>query len=294
MSAAPPAIPGVRRYRVTARGVDFHVTESGDPDGRPVLALHGWPHHHWTYRDVLRDPPAGLRIIAPDLPGYGWSGPAPHDWEKAEVALDVLALMDALGLGSVLLAGHDWGCFVGYLLTLDHPERFDGFVAVSIQHPWNSGRSTLLNSWRFSHIPPNALLGKWLMQRTSYLDKVLFPLGAQGDKAATRDDFRVYSARFRDPVCAAATRDTYRTFLVKELPALVRNGPEERSVDVPVRALIGDKDIVPPSWLSPETAKAADYTLQVLPGVGHFLIDERPDVFRQALVDLAAATGGLR
>ena len=82
MTNQPPPIGGVRRSFVTARGVRFHVTEAGPEDGRPVLALHGWPQHHWVYRDLLADPPPGLRIIAPDLPGYGWSGPPPHRWAK--------------------------------------------------------------------------------------------------------------------------------------------------------------------------------------------------------------------
>ena len=46
--------------------------------------LHGWPQHHYAYRDLLADPPPGVRIIAPDLPGYGWSGPAPHRWAKQD------------------------------------------------------------------------------------------------------------------------------------------------------------------------------------------------------------------
>jgi pimeloyl-ACP methyl ester carboxylesterase len=118
MTSEPPPIEGVRRSFVEARGVRFHLTESGPPDGRPVLALHGWPQHHWAYHELLADPPPGLRIIAPDLPGYGWSGPAPHKWAKEDVASDVLALLDALGLDRVLLVAHDWGGYVGYLMVL--------------------------------------------------------------------------------------------------------------------------------------------------------------------------------
>src|SRR6195952_3139195 len=83
MSSQPPPIDGVRRSFVEARGVRFHVTESGPHDSRPVIALHGWPQHHWAYRDLLADPPPGLRIIAPDLPGYGWGGPQPDRWGTA-------------------------------------------------------------------------------------------------------------------------------------------------------------------------------------------------------------------
>src|SRR4051794_3698631 len=59
MTSSVPPIEGVRRSFVEARGVRFHVTESGPLDGRPVLALHGWPQHHWVYRDLLADPPTG-------------------------------------------------------------------------------------------------------------------------------------------------------------------------------------------------------------------------------------------
>lgn len=286
-ASTPPPIAGVRRYRVTARGVDFHITEAGDPNGRPVLALHGWPHHHYTYRDLLSSPPEGLRVIAPDLPGYGWSGPAPHRWAKQDVAQDVLALMDELGLDRVLLVGHDWGGFVGYLLTLAEPDRVDGFVVASMSHPWNSRAQLFFGSWRFGHMPLNAAMGSWLMRRTSFLDRVLFPIAAGDDRARIRDDFRVYSARFRDPVCARATRDTYRTFVLHEFPALVRTGADPRSTDVPIRAVVGTKDIITPAMADAATARASDYEVEFIPGVGHFMLDERPDVVRRHLIELA-------
>ena len=68
-SSGPPPLAGVRRSFVEARGVRFHVTEAGPVDGRPVIALHGWPQHHWVYRDLLADPPPGLGSSPRTCPG---------------------------------------------------------------------------------------------------------------------------------------------------------------------------------------------------------------------------------
>ena len=283
----PPAIPGVRRSFVEARGVRFHVTEAGPADGRPVIALHGWPQHHWAYRDLLADPPPGLRIIAPDLPGYGWSGPPPHRWLKEEIATDVLALADALGLDHFLLVGHDWGGYVGFLMVLQAPERIDGYLALNIAHPWQSPRSFAPHLWRFMLYQPFvASIGVWLQERTSYLEKLVYGSAARG---LGRDVVRTYTERFRDPIVARTARDTYRTFLLRELPAAGRH-PEDRRATVPIRALFGTGDAaIHPSMAAAETAQADDYTFEAAP-TGHFIADERPDLVRAKLIALAEET----
>ena len=287
--AAPPAIAGVRRSFVEARGVRFHVTEAGPADGRPVIALHGWPQHHWVYRDLLADPPSGLRIIAPDLPGYGWSGAPPHKWAKEDVALDVLALMDALGVDRALLVGHDWGGFVAYRMLLAAPERFDGYLVCNMAHPWQNTRTTMPHFWRFlAYQPFVASLRMLLQQRTHYLEWAIFGFGPKAHRVKP-SDAKVYADRFRDPVCARAATDTYRTFLLRELPAAASN-PERRRATMPIRALFGMSDFaVHHSLASPETANADDYTFEPV-DAGHFIIDERPDLVRARLVALADET----
>ncbi len=287
--AEPPAIKGVRRSFVEARGVRFHVTEAGPADGRPVIALHGWPQHHWVYRDLLADPPPGLRIIAPDLPGYGWSGPPPHRWAKEDVARDVLGLMNSLGIDRALLLGHDWGAFVGYLMLLSEPDRFDGYLVCNMAHPWQTPRTTFPHFWRLlAYQPFVASIGVPLQQRTRYLERVVFGSGPREhriDRAAAK----VYADRFRDPVCARSATDTYRTFLLHELPAAARR-PEDRRATMPIRALFGMSDFaVHSSLASPETANADDYTFEPV-DAGHFVIDERPDLVRARLIALAEET----
>src|SRR6195952_1088708 len=241
MTSEPPPIEGVRRSFVAARGVRFHVTESGPEGGRPVIALHGWPQHHWAYRDLLADPPPGLRILAPDLPGYGWSGPAPHEWAQGAAPDDVIALMDAVGLARVVLVGTGWSGFVGYRMVLAAPGRFDGYLVMNMAHPWQTPRTILPHFWRFlAYQPFVASIGMFLQTRTPYLERVIFAFGPKkhrGNAASAK----VYADRFRDPVVARSATDTYRTFLLRELPSGARD-PEVRRATVPIRALFGMAD----------------------------------------------------
>lgn len=285
----PPEIPGVRRSFVEARGVRFHITQAGVPDGRPVLLLHGWPQHHYAFRHLLADPPAGLRLIAPDLPGYGWSGPPPHHWAKEDVASDLLALLDELGLHRVLLAGHDWGGFVGFLMVLREPGRFEGYLPLNIAHPWLTARTFAPHAWRFlMYQPLVAAFGVPLQRYTPFVDRLL-RLGAS-DRAIGPDVAPIYAERFRTPAAARAATDTYRTFWLRELPA-ARN-PERRRAIVPIRALFGTRDAaVHHSLAAAETARADDYTVEYVDGCGHFIPEERPDLVRDRLLALAAETG---
>jgi pimeloyl-ACP methyl ester carboxylesterase len=285
MTSEPPPIPGVRRSFVEARGVRFHVTESGPEDGRPVLALHGWPQHHWAYNDLLADPPQGLRIIAPDLPGFGWSGPAPHKWAKEDVASDVLALLDALGIDRVLLVAHDWGAYAGYLMVLRVPERFDGYLALNMGFPWVPASKFLLHIWPLLEYQPlMASFGVPVQRYTNFLHLV-FKVGSALDP----DTVRIYVDRFRDPVVARAGRDAYRTFLLREVPRAARH-PETRRATVPIRALYGVKDhVIHESWTSPENANADDFTLEKVDAT-HFIIEEQADLVRTRLIALADET----
>jgi pimeloyl-ACP methyl ester carboxylesterase len=117
------------------------------------------------------------------------------------------------------------------------------------------------------------------------VEKLIFGIGSNLDPETAR----VFADRFRDPVCARASRDTYRTFVTREMPQSARN-PEMRRATVPIRALFGLGDAaVHPSWVAAETANADDYTLETV-DTSHFVIDERPDLVRAKLIALAEET----
>jgi pimeloyl-ACP methyl ester carboxylesterase len=129
-----------------------------------------------------------------------------------------------------------------------------------------------------------ATVGVPVQRRTKFLE-VAFKRSSRLDPETAR----VYADRFRDPLVARTARDTYRTFLLREIPQAARN-PETRRATVPIRALFGvDDAALHPSMVAAETANADDYTLETV-DASHFVIDERPDVVRAKLVALADET----
>jgi pimeloyl-ACP methyl ester carboxylesterase len=156
--------------------------------------------HHYCYRDLLADPPKGLRIIAPDLPRLWMVGGGASSLGGSRMWPTICwSLLDALALERVLLVGHDWGAFIGYLLVLGAPQRFGGLMALSVPHPWNTPRALLPHMWRLGHMPLMAVAGRPLVQNTLVLEQVIFRLGVGQRDAISPQDVRWYADRFRDP-----------------------------------------------------------------------------------------------
>ena len=119
---------------VNGVGIDYAVHGAG----RPVVLLHGFPDSGRLWRHqapaLAR---AGFRVIVPDLRGYGGSDKpdAVEAYRLEALAADVLAVMDATGVGRAHVVGHDWGAALAWGLAARVPERVDHLVALSVGHP---------------------------------------------------------------------------------------------------------------------------------------------------------------
>jgi pimeloyl-ACP methyl ester carboxylesterase len=125
-----------RRTSVTGDGVKLAVLDVGE--GRPVVLLHGFPDSSYLWRrqlPALVD--AGLRVIAPDLRGFGESDRPEQveDYALSHSVRDVLAVLDALELQQACVVGHDFGAVVAWLVAAHAPERVERLVAMSVGHP---------------------------------------------------------------------------------------------------------------------------------------------------------------
>lgn len=128
----------------TARG-RFGLREAGDPQGQPLLLVHGWPESSYCWNGVRRHLGDGMRIIAPDLRGLGDSErtPAPAAYTKQALGADLLAVLDALGIKACPLVGHDWGGAAVQEAALAAPERVPALVLLNI-HVLPNARGNLL------------------------------------------------------------------------------------------------------------------------------------------------------
>lgn len=139
------------RRRIRVNGVELTVLVTGE--GPEVLLVHGFPDDHTVWRrqiDVLAG--AGYRVIAPDTRGCGDSEIPPHvrDYRLDMLVADLVALLDALGVGRARVVGHDWGAIQGWQLAIRHPERVVRYVALSVGHPAAYARGGLgqkLRAW---------------------------------------------------------------------------------------------------------------------------------------------------
>ena len=122
--------------QIDAGALNVGYAEAGPADGQPVILLHGWPYDIHTYAEAAPLLAAqGFRVIVPYLRGYGstrfLSGETPRNGQQSVVAVDIVALMDALGIEQAILGGCDWGARTANVIAALWPERCKAMVSVS-------------------------------------------------------------------------------------------------------------------------------------------------------------------
>jgi pimeloyl-ACP methyl ester carboxylesterase len=276
-----PEIHGVRHaFHDLPTGVRVHVAETGPEDAPAVLCLHGWPQHFLIWRAIWPELAGTHRVICPDLRGHGWSGwPDDGDFRKARLADDAVALLDVLGLDRVDLIGHDWGGWSGLLLALGTPARVRSLLALSVLHPWQPRGPALRNIWRFAYQLPLATpwLGERLVRSESFITRVIRSGWADRSRWDA-DAARSYEAVLRQPVGARTSHLMYRTFVTSEISAPLTGVFENRRLELPARLLIGERDPLGAALAAGFERHGTDAAHEVVPGVGHFLPEERPEI----------------
>src|SRR5215510_4344359 len=291
--------------QVDAGLLNVGYAEAGPTNARPVILLHGWPYDIYSYVDVSSLLASkGYRVIVPFLRGYGTtrflSNDTVRNGQQSVVALDLIALMDALKIDKAVIGGFDWGARTANIIAALWPERCKAMVSVSgylIGSP-ESNKAPL---------PPQAELAWWYQfyfatdrGRAGYqkyrhdFSKLIWQLASPKWKF---DDatFNRTAGAFDNPDHVEIVIHNYRWRIglangeskYDDLEARLALGPV---ISVPTITMEGDTNGAPhpePAGYAKKFSGKYEFRL-IKGGVGHNLPQEAPKAFAQAVIDVDA------
>jgi pimeloyl-ACP methyl ester carboxylesterase len=289
--------------QIDAGVLNVGYAEAGPANGPPVVLLHGWPYDIHSFVDVAPLlAAAGYRVIVPHLRGHGTtrflSSGTFRNAQQAVVAVDIIALMDALTIPKAIVAGYDWGARTANIIAALWPERCKAMVSVNGYLINNLERNKL-------PLPPKVEHGWWYQYyfatergRAGYdanrsdfaklMWKLLSPKWDFDDTTFNRT-----AASFENPDYVNIVIHNYRWRLslapgdpqYDDLEKKLAEGPV---IAVPTITLDGDSDGVAPASDGTSYAKkfSGKRTHRILKGVGHNLPGEAPQAFAQAVIDV--------
>jgi pimeloyl-ACP methyl ester carboxylesterase len=288
--------------QIDAGVLNIGYAEAGPANGPVVILLHGWPYDIHTYVDVAPLlASSGHRVIVPYLRGYGTTrflaSDTVRNGQQSAVAVDVIALMDALKIEKATLAGCDWGARTADIVAALWPERCKALVSVSgyLIGSQEAGKAPL---------PPKAELEWWYQYyfatergRVGYdkyrhdFARLIWQLASpkwEFDDAT----FDRSAKAFDNPDHVAVVIHNYRWRLGLAEGEAKYDDLEKRLaaspvITVPTITLEGDANGAPhpdPSTYAKKFSGKYEHRL-VKGGIGHNLPQEAPQVFAQAVID---------
>src|SRR6266480_1415147 len=291
--------------QIDAGVLNVGYVEAGRADAPAVILLHGWPYDIYSFEEVAPLLAAkGYRVIVPYLRGYGTTRFLSNDTfrngQPSALAVDIVALMDALKIEKAVVGGFDWGARTADIMAALWPERCKAIVSVSgyLIGSQASGQNPL---------PPNAELQWWYQYyfatergRAGYetyrhdFAKLIWQIASpQWDF----DDatFERSAAAFDNPDHVAIVIHNYRWRLgladgepkYDELEQRLGTAP---NISMPTITLEGDANGAPHPKASAYAGKfSGRYEHRIITGgVGHNLPQEAPGDFAQAIIDVDA------
>jgi pimeloyl-ACP methyl ester carboxylesterase len=289
--------------QIDAGLLNVGYAEAGPANGRAVILLHGWPYDIYSFVDVTPLlASAGYRVIVPYLRGYGTtcflSNETFRNGQQSVVALDIIALMDALKLQKAIIGGFDWGARTADIIAALWPERCKALISVS---------GYLIGSQAAGKVPlPPSAEFQWWYQfyfatdrgRDGYdkyrhdFSKLIWQLASPKwnfDDAT----FNRTAASFENPDHVAIVIHNYRwrQALAEGEPkydVLEKQLAQAPVITVPTITLEGDANGAPHPDPSAYARKFPGKYAQrtITGGVGHNLPQEAPDAFAKAVVEV--------
>jgi pimeloyl-ACP methyl ester carboxylesterase len=276
-------------------GIRMHVAQSGSGVKPSLLLLHGFPEFWAAWADVMPLLAEHFNLLAPDLRGFNRTDkPAEvRDYRAGMVASDVVALMDALGIPSAYVAGHDWGGAIAWTLALSHPRRVRALGICNAPHPYLFARALSGDAgqqkasaymlWLRKPGSESALLA----DDCALLER--FFLGASGplEKVPawwTPDRRALYREAWMQPGAMLAGTHYYRAAPWVPGQVFAPLDPAAFRLSTPTLVVWGEKDeALLPVLLEGLEQFVDELAIERLPTASHWLLHEEPEVVADAL-----------
>jgi len=275
-SALAPApattVAGFSDKFADVNGVRLHYAIGGK--GPVVVLLHGFAQTGLMWRPIMPVLARKHTVIVPDLRGAGDSGKPEGGYDKKNMAVDIHELTRSLGFDHVSIVGHDIGLRVAYAYAAQFPEGTDRLVLMDAFLPGIGGWKNvwlMRDLWHFHFygaVPQALVAGR---ERT-YLEHFWNDFAADPKHSVSEADRQLYAAAFAQPGGVHAGMEYFRNFErdAQDFAALAKT-----PLKMPVLVLTGEK-ASGPFLIEQGRLVASDVKGVIVPGSGHWLIDEAP------------------
>jgi pimeloyl-ACP methyl ester carboxylesterase len=275
-----PFPSGVRTQEIQTDGATIHVRVGGS--GPAVVMLHGFADTGDMWAPLAAKLIGSHTIVVPDLRGMGLSSHPETGYEKTVQARDIARVLDTLGIKQAALVTHDIGNMVGYALAAQFPDRITRWAVMDAPLPGIGPWDEILRSpmlWHFNFRGPDVERLVKGRERI-YLDRFYNELSADPKKIdeATR---RHYAELYARPGAMHSAFNQFAAFTQDAIDnkALAAKG----KLAMPVLAIGAEKSFGT-QQADVLRVVATDVTSLVIPGSGHWLMEEQPDATVAALV----------
>jgi pimeloyl-ACP methyl ester carboxylesterase len=284
----------MRSRYVTTNGIRLFCLEAGPADEPPVLLLHGFPELAYSWRaQVAALGAAGFHVIAPDLPGYGRSDKPDVTYDCDWINACLVGVVDAYGHDRFVVAGHDWGGILVWIMARRYPERVAGVIGVNTPDlPRSPVPPVQLMRQIFVDTPIYIIqfqergLAEWVLgtwgRGTDDFIEMIFGATTQNGDAFGPEVLDVYKDAFRPAGALTPPIEYYRNLDRNwELIASIA----DRKIEVPCLMIsAADDPVLTPAMTLGMEERVPNLERVVIENCGHWTQQEKPEETTQAML----------
>jgi pimeloyl-ACP methyl ester carboxylesterase len=285
----------MRSRYVTTNGIRLYCLEAGPPDGPCVLLLHGFPELAYSWRaQVAALGAAGYHVVAPDLPGYGRSDKPDVTYDSDFINAALVGVVDALGHDQFVVAGHDWGGILVWIMARKYPERVAGVIGVNTPDlPRTPMPPVEMLRQIFADTPIYIIqfqergLAEWVLETwgrgtDDFVEMIFGATTAEGSDAFPPEVLDVYKEAFRPRGALTPPIEYYRNM---DRNWEINADIADRKVEVPCLMICAENDpVLTPAMSIGMEERVPNLDRVVIENCGHWTQQERPQETTDAML----------